>query len=237
MCNIKCILFGAINLTMKDVEGKRVIEIGSNDVNGSLRPLIESWKPSEYIGIDLEYGNGVDIRCKAEDIVNVFGKESFDIIISTEVIEHVKNWRLVIDNIKSICKPNGLILITTRSKGFEYHGWPHDFWRFEVSDMKNIFSDFYIKKLESDDISTPGVFIIARKPYKFNKNDLYLSKYNLYSITENKRISYIEEKNLRLVPHNYYIKQKATDIIYYVGRIILNIFEDYDDKKRNKNWK
>ena len=43
MCNMACITFGAKALRPAEIEGKRVLEIGSIDVNGTLRPVIESW--------------------------------------------------------------------------------------------------------------------------------------------------------------------------------------------------
>lgn len=96
MCNEMCIIFGATNLTKEEVEGKKIIEVGSYDMNASLRPIIESWTPAEYVGVDIKKGPGVDIVCGAEDIIERFGKESFDIVISTELLEHVKDWRKVI---------------------------------------------------------------------------------------------------------------------------------------------
>ena len=150
MCNASCILFGALNLKPEDIQGKRVIEAGSCDINGSLRALVKSYHPCEYIGIDIERGPGVDIVCRAEDILDRFGKESFDVVISTELMEHVLDWRKVIHNFKNICKAGGTILITTRSRGHPYHGHPYDFWRYEIEDMKYIFSDCITEKLEKD---------------------------------------------------------------------------------------
>lgn len=219
MCDVNCITFGAINLSEKEINNKRVIEIGSNNVNGGLRSIIESWNPSEYIGVDIERGSGVDVICSAENVVNVFGKESFDIVISTEMLEHVQDWRLVISNIKKVCKPNGIILITTRSHGFAYHGWPYDFWRYEIEDMERIFSDCIIEKLEGDD--SPGVFIKARKPSEYKEGDL--SEYDLYSITENKRINQNDEKTMRTTPAGHHIKEGIKDAIRYVGKTIFKV--------------
>lgn len=110
MCDANCIIFGATNLTKAEVEGKKIIEVGSYDVNGSLRPIVENWNPAEYIGVDIEHGPGVDIICPAENLVEKFGINKFDLVISTCALEHIKNWGEAISNIKNICKPNGVIL-------------------------------------------------------------------------------------------------------------------------------
>jgi len=190
MCNASCIIFGATNLTIDQVKGKRVLEVGSYDVNGSLRPIIESWAPLEYIGVDIEEGPGVDLVCDVDDIVDRFGKESFDIVISTELLEHVRDWKKVISNIKNVCKQNGIMLITTRSYGFPYHAYPNDFWRFELLDLENIFSDCIIEKLEQDR-AHPGVFIKARKSNDFLEKNL--SDYELYSMIADKRVKDIDQ--------------------------------------------
>ena len=220
MCHVSCIIFGAKNLAKEEIKGKRVIEVGSYDVNGSLRPIIESWQPAEYIGVDIERGPGVDIICNAEDIVEKFGKESFDIVISTELLEHVRDWRKVISNIKHICKPNGIILITTRSYGFGYHAYPYDFWRYELEDMKYMFSDCEILTVEQDS-QAPGVFIKLRKPNKFVEKDL--SNYKLYSIILNKKVRKITDKDFR---NPYFMRlvfrMKLKDFILKVGKYVFH---------------
>jgi 2-polyprenyl-3-methyl-5-hydroxy-6-metoxy-1,4-benzoquinol methylase len=75
----------------------------------------------------------------AENLVKEFGKNSFDVVISTEMLEHVVEWKPVIANMKQVVKPGGVIVITTRSQGFPFHEYPVDAWRFEVSDMKRSF--------------------------------------------------------------------------------------------------
>jgi len=194
MCNANCIIFGVKDLDRNEVEGKKIIEVGSYDLNGSLRPIIKDCKPAEYIGVDREEGPGVDKVCKVEDIINEFGKESFDVVIATELLEHIYDWRKAISNLKNVCRTGGIILITTRSFGFAYHAHPFDFWRYEINDMKEIFSDFKILNLQTDP-QDPGVFLKARKPSHFNEKDL--SSYKLYSIIANKRIKEIRKKDLR----------------------------------------
>ena len=60
--------------------GKRVLEIGSLDINGAVRSYFED---CEYLGIDLVYGKGVDLVMHGADV----GAE-FDVVISTEALEH-----------------------------------------------------------------------------------------------------------------------------------------------------
>ncbi|MGC9227758.1 class I SAM-dependent methyltransferase, partial [Caldivirga sp.] len=168
-----------------EFRGKRVLEVGSRYVNGSVRPLIERFcGPREYVGVDIKPGRYVDIVLPAEGVVDYFGPESFDVVISTEVIEHVRDWRLVINNMKAVLKKGGFIYITTRSFGFEYHAYPHDYWRYEPSDMLRIFRDFEILKLARDH-EAPGIFLKARKPMNYKPIDL--GEVSLYSIILGRR--------------------------------------------------
>jgi SAM-dependent methyltransferase len=170
MCHPSCIEFVRANLTRGEVEGKSVLEVGSLNVNGSVRPIVEDLGPSSYVGVDIQEGLGVDEICNANDLASHFGEDQFDLLISTELLEHVRNWKKVISNFKNVLKPGGLLFITTRSKGFGYHGFPFDYWRFEVSDIRRIFSDVIIESIE-DDPMVPGVFLKAKKPEVFLEND------------------------------------------------------------------
>ena len=200
MCTISCLEFVAANLMQEDIRGKAVIEVGAYDVNGSCRSIVQLHSPARYVGVDIEKGPGVDEVCDACDLVARFGPEKYDLLISTEVIEHIRDWRKAISNFKNVLKPNGILVVTTRSKGFWYHGWPCDYWRYEVADLRVIFSDFIIKNVEKDTY-LPGVFIKARKPLQFLENDL--SGYALYSIIRKKRISHVKNINILLARIKY----------------------------------
>jgi len=195
VCNAACILFGFRSISASEVAGKRVLEIGSADRNGSLRPIIESYHPREYVGIDVEPGPGVDRVAEAGQIVRVFGEESFDLVVSTETLEHIRDWRGAVSNIKRVCKRGGVVLLTTRSIGFPYHGYPYDFWRYDPDDVRVIFSDMEIVMLEQDSEITPGVFAKIRKAADFRENDL--SNHQLYSIVEGKRVRQLEGTRTR----------------------------------------
>lgn len=190
--NTTNILFAALNLKTEDIKGKRVIEVGSYNVNGSLRPLVTALGPSEYVGVDIMKGPGVDIICDAADLPNRFAPDSFDFVISTEMIEHVKDWRVIIHNLKNLCRAGGGILITTRSRGFFYHGYPDDYWRYEIDDLQYIFQDFVIDIIEKD--PQFGVMIIAKKPHDFSEIDL--NDYGLYSIIAGERIRNFDDIHL-----------------------------------------
>jgi SAM-dependent methyltransferase len=183
MCDQACIEFGIKYLTPNEIQGKKVIEVGAYDVNGSLRPHIMKNNPSKYIGIDIAPGPGVDEICDANDIIQKYGASSFDILISTEMIEHIENWKKILSNFKNIVGEGGIIILTTRSKGFGLHNYPVDFWRYEDSDLRNIFEDFIVEKTEKD-IYAPGIFMKAIKPKNFQEKDI--SQVKLYNILHDK---------------------------------------------------
>ena len=64
MCNAACIEFGKRHLREKDIRGKSVIEVGALDVNGSLRSVVQTFGPGNYIGVDIKEGRGVDLICE-----------------------------------------------------------------------------------------------------------------------------------------------------------------------------
>ncbi|MFO7796127.1 MAG: methyltransferase domain-containing protein [Promethearchaeia archaeon] len=191
MCNMPIITFFITFAEINEFKNKRVLEVGSKYINGSIRPFVERFlHPKEYIGIDIEKGKFVDKILPAEDILNHFNKNSFDVVIATEIIEHVRDWRLILNNFKKVVKEGGYVYITTRSIGFPQHGYPYDFWRFQIDDMKEIFSDFKIKALVKDK-TQPGVFIKAQKPFKYKPRSM--DNIKLYSVKKKRRTLFIPD--------------------------------------------
>ena len=98
----------------KDV---RVLEVGSLDINGSIRQCFES---CDYVGVDLEEGKGVDLA-KEGQLLD-FPTRSFDVVASAECLEHNPFWAETVVNMLRMMKEDGMISISCASYGREEHG-------------------------------------------------------------------------------------------------------------------
>jgi SAM-dependent methyltransferase len=194
MCHASCIDFVASQLSADEIQGSDVLEVGSRDVNGSVRPVVERARPASYVGVDIEEGPGVDELCDATELVSRFGAEQFDVVLSTELLEHVRDWREAVTQMKEVLRPGGTLVITTRSRGFGVHAYPHDYWRYEPEDMQRIFGDLQIESLERDP-TRPGVFMKAQKPPAFEAAQL--DDVALYSIIRQERALEVTDEEAR----------------------------------------
>ena len=155
----------AETLAIEDIQGRRVLEVGSYDVNGSVRPTVEALEPRIYVGVDQSEGPRVDVVCKATDLAARFGSKSFDVVISTEMLEHVEDWRPVMTNMVDVLGDGGWMYLTTRGPGFPYHPYPIDRWRYTVDAMADILDRCGLEPIVvTPDPQAAGVFAIAHKP-------------------------------------------------------------------------
>ena len=155
--------FACSALTEADVLGKTVVEAGAFDVNGSVRPHVESLGPDVYLSTDMREGPGVDVVCAAEDL----RPDMAEVVISTEMLEHAADWQAAMLGLIGAVTPGGVLVLTARSPGFPYHPHPEDLWRFPVESMSEILgaAGLVIERCEPDpDPASPGVLAKARKP-------------------------------------------------------------------------
>jgi SAM-dependent methyltransferase len=96
---------------------KRVLDVGSGDINGNNRFLFEN---CEYEGNDVIDASNVTIVSKTKDLP--FEKEHFDTIISTECFEHDPEYKESFLKIYEMLKPNGLFCFTCAGYGRLEHG-------------------------------------------------------------------------------------------------------------------
>lgn len=109
-------------------EGKNisVVDIGSQDVNGSLKQVCPD--DFSYTGVDFEKAKGVDIVLK-DPYELPFEDESVDIVLSSSCFEHSEMFWLSFLEILRILKPSGLFYLNAPSDG-AFHKYPVDCWRF-----------------------------------------------------------------------------------------------------------
>jgi SAM-dependent methyltransferase len=110
----------------KNFENLTIVEIGSKNVNGSIKEFAPS--SSKYIGLDFDDGNDVDIVIT--DPYNLPVEDNTaDIVVTSSCFEHSQFFWLSFLEALRITKPSGIIYINAPSGGV-YHRYPTDNWRF-----------------------------------------------------------------------------------------------------------
>lgn len=133
----------------------RVLDIGSLDLNGNNRYLFENYK---YLGVDIGYGKNVDLVCAGHKVED---SEGFDIVISTECLEHDIFWEKTIQNMVNLTKQNGLVLLSCATTGRPEHGTAR------TSPADSPFTNEYYKNLTIEDISSAINLQKEFKQYEF----------------------------------------------------------------------
>lgn len=116
-----------------------VLEIGSLNLNGSIRPFFEQ---CSYIGVDVGPGPGVDIVIRGEDLA--YSDGFFDVVASTECFEHTEAWPLILA--KMIRFSNRLVFFTCATTGRPEHGTK----RCNPWDSPHTAGDYYQNVTEAD---------------------------------------------------------------------------------------
>ncbi len=113
----------------------QVLDVGSYDVNGTYRPLVESLH-YRYTGLDLTPGPNVDIVADDPDHYPI-PDAAFDVVISGSTMEHVARPWCWVPELVRVLRPGGLLAIVTHWQ-FPEHRYPMDYWRFMADGMRYV---------------------------------------------------------------------------------------------------
>lgn len=98
----------------------RVLDLGGRDINGSIRDLLPAAK---WTGLDIKPGPGVDLVHDAtQPWPDTFDR--FDLVVCTEVLEHVERWAAILRTAAQALEPGGpeVLFVTCASTGRPEHG-------------------------------------------------------------------------------------------------------------------
>jgi SAM-dependent methyltransferase len=91
------------------------------------------------ISLDISYREDVDVV--ADATVLPFRDGSFDLIVCTAVLEHIKRPEAVVVEMHKCCKRGGMVYVEVPFlQG--YHEAPDDYWRFTLRGLEEIFKPF-----------------------------------------------------------------------------------------------
>lgn len=123
----------------------RILDVGSRDVNGSVRDLFAR-PPWTYTGVDLESGKGVDIVIKESSHWLPLAPKSYDVAISISVFEHVRRpWEWMRQFSYHVVE-NGIVYIATHNT-WPFHEHPVDCWRVWPDGLREVFKYASIEPL------------------------------------------------------------------------------------------
>ncbi len=153
-----------------------ILDIGSLDSSGNNYNYksifdINNWN---YTGLDFEDGDNVDLL--VNDIYDIVEVEdnSYEVIISGQLFQHLGFFWLTMGEIERILKPGGLCCIIVPSSGPKHGKTDSDCYRFQKDSMKYLakYADFEILHISIDDSdeSAPwhDVCLVAKKSGSLN---------------------------------------------------------------------
>jgi SAM-dependent methyltransferase len=94
-----------------------VLDLGGRDINGTTRQLFNN--VASYVSVDIADGLGVDIVADAADL-NL--DERFDVVVSTELLEHTERADEIVAAAARHLKPGGVFVATMAGPGRTPHG-------------------------------------------------------------------------------------------------------------------
>jgi SAM-dependent methyltransferase len=114
------------------------------DIGCGEKPYMPFFLPyaATYRGLDAEPGPFVDDVGRAEELP--YSDASFDVVLCTQVLEHVDDPGQTVAEIHRVLRPNGLALLSTHGV-FLYHPDPpesdRDYWRWTHAGLRRLFAE------------------------------------------------------------------------------------------------
>ena len=154
--------------------GCAVLDVGSGDINGNNRHYFGP--DCTYTGCDVAPGPNVDVVSPCHELP--YPPASFDVIVSTECLEHDMHWQATLRKVCELLRPGGAFVMTCASTGRGEHGTNRcsASCSFTTRLGDPAWGDYY-RNLTADDVAAAipvqDVFPVHRFYYRSDSKDLY----------------------------------------------------------------
>lgn len=149
----------------------RTLDIGSGD-----RPYRHLFPNSCAVDAQERPGVPLDYVADAHDL-SVIPSQSFDVVLCTEVLEHLHTPHRAIAEFRRVLKPQGLLLLSTRFI-YPLHETPIDYFRFTKYGLQHLLRDFHILELQ-EEAGTIETLAILYQRLGFQCDTLWLKPWKL----------------------------------------------------------
>lgn len=119
-----------------------IVDYGCGDY--PYKPLFSRFC-EKYVGIDLPENSYADLHVSPDGKI-ALADEQVQIVLSTQVLEHIPNPQLYLQEAYRILVPQGLLILSTHGYWI-FHPDPTDFWRWTSMGLQKIIQDNGFKVL------------------------------------------------------------------------------------------
>jgi SAM-dependent methyltransferase len=134
------------------VQGSELVVL---DIGGRIQPyraLFEG-RLKRYVAVDLLLEGVVDVIGNCEELP--FRTESFDVVLSTDTLQYVRDPTSAVHEMHRVLKPGGALILSTREHYPEHHD---EYWRFLPAALSLLASEFATSRVAAEGNSGAGVF-------------------------------------------------------------------------------
>jgi SAM-dependent methyltransferase len=130
------------------------------DVGGQGKPYAVFFADcvAHHYVLDVSPGASVDVVGDARQMP--FPDASMDVVLITQVLEHVAEPIAVIGEIRRVLKPGGSLFLSVPSI-FPQHGYPGDYWRYMPQGLQWILRDFHNVIVTGEAGTVPSIFLVV----------------------------------------------------------------------------
>jgi len=190
--------FAQTFLAEQGIHGGKVLDIGSQDVNGSYKQFFPD-VAFQYTGLDMVRGKNVDFTPKNPYSWDELPTGQFDIVITGQTFEHAEFFWITMKEMARVLKVGGYLCIVVPNTA-EEHRYPVDCYRFYTDGMLALAKWVNMKPIHASVNCAPANSITPKNIewYSNNMRDAFLIA---QKVTE----------NIDFSPHDYVFKSSKAN--------------------------
>jgi 2-polyprenyl-3-methyl-5-hydroxy-6-metoxy-1,4-benzoquinol methylase len=155
-------------------KGADVLSIGAGgEVNELLQEFAER-TGFRVVTFDIDESRGPDV---VGDICSYdFGGKRFDLVVASEVLEHLHSPHLGLENIRRILKRGGVLVLSTPFI-LPIHDRPHDYFRFTRYGLEFLLKDFHNVQIHERNSYFEAIDVLWARLFQTNGHSTRLLSY------------------------------------------------------------
>ncbi len=131
-------IFSNFITDIKGMKNLKILDLGGRDRSKIDRS--KTYPGHDVTVLDIIDSENVDVVGDAHNLSDYFDSNSFDVIVSSSVFEHLHSpWKVVIE-MNRVLKRNGLVFISTH-QSVGIHDQPWDYFRFSEYSWQSLFNE------------------------------------------------------------------------------------------------